>query len=36
MPKYQNNSETVKYVPTANMSQSSGLAKFGQAPIWFG
>ena len=33
---YQNSSDTVKYVLTANTSQSSGLRKFGQMPIWFG
>ena len=33
MPVYQNSSDTVKYVPTANMSHSSGLRKFGHMPI---
>ena len=33
---YQNNSDTVKYVLTANTSHSSGLLKFGHMAIWFG
>ena len=36
MPTYQNSSETVAYVLTANTSHSSGLRKFGQTDIWFG
>ena len=35
-PTNQNSSETVKYVLTANTSQTSGLLKFGQMDIWFG
>jgi hypothetical protein len=35
-PTYQNNSETVKYVLTANTSHKSGLLKFGHIDIWFG
>ena len=35
-PMYQNSSETVKYVETANTSQISGLRKFGHMLIWFG
>ena len=35
-PTYQNSSETVKYVETANTSQISGLRKFGHMLIWFG
>ena len=36
IPRYQNISETAKYVETANTSQSSGLRKFGHSDIWFG
>ena len=36
MPTYQNSSDTVAYVLTANTSHSSGLRKFGQTDIWFG
>ncbi len=36
IPTYQNNIETVKYVPTANTSHNSGLRKFGHIAIWFG
>ena len=35
-PVYQKRSETVKYVPTAKTSQSSGDLKFGHSVIWFG
>ena len=35
-PVNQNRMETVKYVETANTSQSSGLLKFGQIAYWFG
>src|SRR5690606_21126054 len=35
-PTYQNSSETVKYVETANTSHSSGLRKFGHICIWLG
>ena len=35
-PTNQYSSETVKYVLTANTSQSSGLLKFGHIDIWFG
>ncbi|MNC88128.1 hypothetical protein D3C83_39150 [compost metagenome] len=36
MPMYQNKSDTVKYVPTAKMSHSSGLRNCGHMFIWFG
>jgi hypothetical protein len=35
-PTNQKSSDTVKYVLTANTSQSSGLLKLGQMPIWLG
>src|SRR6476619_805600 len=35
-PTYQNSSETVAYVDTANTSQMSGLRKFGHSVIEFG
>src|SRR5215210_3858882 len=35
-PTYQNSTETVKYVETANTSHSSGERKFGQMPFAFG
>ena len=35
-PTNQKSDETVKYVPTAKRSQSSGLLKFGQTAIWLG
>ena len=35
-PVYQKRSDTVKYVLTANTSQSSGYFKFGQSVIWLG
>src|SRR2546423_320812 len=35
-PTYQNTSETVKYVVTANTSQTSGLLKLGGIPATFG
>ena len=35
-PVYQKRSDTVKYVLTANTSQSSGDLKFGHSVIWLG
>src|SRR4029078_10332814 len=35
-PTYQNISDTVRYVETANTSQMSGLRNCGQTPIVFG
>ncbi len=35
-PVNQNNTDTVKYVDTANTSHSSGERKFGQMAYWFG
>ena len=35
-PTYQNRSETVAYVETANTSQTSGLRHCGHMPIVFG
>src|SRR5205823_13048833 len=35
-PTYQNNSDTVAYVDTANTSQTSGLLNCGHTPIVFG
>jgi len=36
MPMYQNSSETVKYVFTANTSHRSGLRNWGHMSIWLG
>ncbi len=35
-PTYQNNSDTVKYVETANTSHTSGLRHCGHSPMVFG
>ena len=35
-PTYQNSSDTVKYVETANTSHTSGLRHCGHRPIVFG
>ena len=36
MPVYQNSSETVKYVPIAKTSHTSGLRNWGHISIWLG
>src|SRR5512140_3744747 len=35
-PRYQKTSDTVKYVDTANTSQTRGEMKFTQSECWFG